>query len=582
MLYSEIAETYQRIEVSTKRLQMTDILVELFRKTPTNLIDKMTYLTQGKLYPDYVGVELGMAEKMAISSLTRVSGFSKNTVLEKWKNIGDLGSTAEILLESKYTFHKKPLTVEKVYTTLEKIAFAKGEGSSTLKINMLSDLLADATPIEARYLMRIVTGKLRLGIGDMTILDALSITYGGGKENRKRVERAYNLSSDIGEVAKALLSFGIKGADEFMISLGRPIRPMLCERMTSAKEILEKMDGKASVEYKYDGLRIQAHISQKSVELFSRRLENITSQFPDVVKSLDRRITIKDTIVDGECVAVDPDTGIIQPFQVITHRRGRKYEVKKAIREIPVVLFLFDILYVNGTSYVNEPYLQRLAMLKKAVKESEQIIVVEHHVVDDPEELDEFMTKSVEIGCEGLVVKSIKDDSIYQAGSRGFLWVKYKRDYRSEMADPVDLVVVGAFAGRGRRAGTYGALLTAAYDKEDDVFRTISKIGTGFDDATLDKLPEMFKVIDNKHPRVDSKIEADYWFAPDRVIEVVGSELTLSPSHTCGLDTIQQGVGVAIRFPRFTGRWRTDKSPEDATTVSEIVDMYKSQLKKIN
>ncbi len=582
MLYSEIAETYQRIEVSTKRLQMTDILVELFRKTPTNLIDKMTYLTQGKLYPDYVGVELGMAEKMAISSLTRVSGFSKNTVLEKWKNIGDLGSTAEILLESKYTFHKKPLTVEKVYTTLEKIAFAKGEGSSTLKINMLSDLLADATPIEARYLMRIVTGKLRLGIGDMTILDALSIAYGGGKENRKRVERAYNLSSDIGEVAKALLSFGIKGADEFMISLGRPIRPMLCERMTSAKEILEKMDGKASVEYKYDGLRIQAHISQKSVELFSRRLENITSQFPDVVKSLDRRITIKDTIVDGECVAVDPNTSTIQPFQVITHRRGRKYEVKKAIREIPVVLFLFDILYVDGTSYVNEPYLQRLAMLKKAVKESEQIIVVEHHVVDDPEELDEFMTKSVEIGCEGLVVKSIKDDSIYQAGSRGFLWVKYKRDYRSEMADPVDLVVVGAFAGRGRRAGTYGALLTAAYDKEDDVFRTISKIGTGFDDATLDKLPEMFKVIDNKHPRVDSKIEADYWFAPDRVIEVVGSELTLSPSHTCGLDTIQQGVGVAIRFPRFTGRWRTDKSPEDATTVSEIVDLYKSQLKKIN
>ena len=582
MLYSEIAETYQRIEVTTKRLQMTDILVELFRKAPSDLIDKITYLTQGKLYPDYIGVELGMAEKMAITSLTRVSGFSKNTVLDKWKSIGDLGSTAEALLESKYTFHRRSLTVEKVYSTLEKIASVKGKGSSALKINLLSDLLADATPIEARYLMRIVTGKLRLGIGDMTILDALSIAYGGGKENRKRVERAYNLSSDIGEVAKALSSNGIKGAAEFMISLGRPIRPMLCERMTSAEEILEKMDGKASVEYKYDGLRIQAHISKRSVELFSRRLENITSQFPDVVKSLDRSIIIKDTIVDGECVAVDPNTGTIQPFQVITHRRGRKYDVKKAIREIPVILFLFDILYVDGTSFVNEPYLQRIAMLKKAVKESEQIIVVEHHVVTNPKKINEFIAKSVEIGCEGVVVKSVKEESTYQAGSRGFLWVKYKRDYRSEMADPVDLVVVGAFAGRGRRAGTYGALLTAAYDKENDVFKTISKIGTGFDDTTLGKLPEMFKVIDNKHPRVDSKIEADYWVAPDRVIEIVGSELTLSPSHTCGLDMIQQGVGIAIRFPRFTGRWRTDKSPEDATTVSEIVDMYKSQLKKIN
>ncbi len=582
MLYSEIANMYLRIEETSKRLQMTDILVELFKKTPLNLIDKMTYLTQGKLYPDYVGVELGIAEKMAITSIANVSGLAKNDVLKKWKSIGDLGSTAEILLESKYTFHTKPLTVEKVYSYLEKIASAIGKGSSFLKINILSDLLADATPIEAKYLVRIVTGKLRLGIGDMTILDALSIAYGGGKRNRKRVERAYNLSSDIGEVAKALSRYGIKGVDEFQISVGRPIRPMLCERMTSAKEILEKMGGKASVEYKYDGLRIQAHISQDRIELFSRRLENITLQFPDVVTALDRSIAIKDTIVDGECVAIDPNTGTIQPFQVITHRRGRKYEVKKVAQEIPVVFFLFDLLYSNAVSYVDESYPKRLALLRKIVEESEQIILVEQHLVDDPEELDGLMAKSVELGCEGVVVKSIKNESKYQAGSRGFLWVKYKRDYKSEMADPVDLVVVGGFAGRGRRAGTYGALLTAAYDKDDDVFSTISKIGTGFDDETLKKLPQMFKVIDNIHPRVNSKIEADFWFAPDRVIEVVGSELTLSPSHTCGLDMIKQGTGIAIRFPRFTGRWRTDKSPEDATTVSEVVEMYKAQLKKID
>lgn len=582
MLYSEIANTYRRIEETTKRHQMTDILADLFRKTPSDLIDKMTYLTQGKLYPDYIGVELGVAEKMAVTSIANVSGLSKNDVTEKWKSIGDLGSTAEILLESKYAFHKNTLTVEKVYTTLEKIASATGKGSSILKINMLSDLLADATPIEARYLMRVVTGKLRLGVGDMTILDALAIAYGGGKDNRKRVERAYNLSSDIGEVAKALSSYGINGADDFMISVGRPIRPMLCERMTSAEEILEKMSGEASIEYKYDGLRIQAHISQESIELFSRRLENLTLQFPDVVKALDRSIAFKDTIVDGECVAVDPNTGAIQPFQVITHRRGRKYEIKRVAREIPVVFFLFDLLYVDGASYVDEPYPQRLAMLREIVEESEQIFLVEQQIVADSEELDELMIKSVEMGCEGVVVKSLKNDSIYQAGSRGFLWVKYKRDYRSEMADPVDLAVVGAFAGQGRRAGTYGALLTAAYDKDNDVFRTISKIGTGFNDETLKKLPEMFKVMDHMHPRVDSKIEADFWFAPDRVIEIVGSELTLSPSHTCGLDMIREGAGIAIRFPRFTGRWRTDKSPEDATTVSEVVEMYKSQLKKIH
>ncbi|MEM3641829.1 MAG: ATP-dependent DNA ligase, partial [Candidatus Bathyarchaeia archaeon] len=471
---------------------------------------------------------------------------------------------------------------QKVYEIFDKMARASGSGAVDTKISLLAGLLADATPKDAKYIMRTVTGNLRLGIADMTVLDALAIAYGGGKEARELIERAYNISSDLGRVARVVAEKGLNGIKKFQVVVGEPIRPMLAERLSSPEEILEKLGGKCIAEYKYDGERIQAHKKGDDVMLFSRRLENISDQYPDAVELFKKHVLAKDAILEAECVAIDPETGEMRPFQELMHRR-RKYGIDKAMEEYPVSLFMFDALYVDGKDLTLEPYLIRREALEKAIKESERVKVAKYLITDNAKELENFFLQAIEDGCEGLVCKSITEDSVYQAGARGWLWIKYKRDYKSEMTDTVDLVVVGAFYGRGKRAGTYGALLLAAYNSDNDTFETVTKCGTGFTDEDLAKLPEMMKkhVISHKHPRVNSIIEADVWFEPAVVIEVLGAEITLSPIHTCAMDAIRKGSGLAVRFPRFTGNYRFDKAAEDATTAEEIVEMYKRQLKKI-
>jgi DNA ligase-1 len=529
--YSNITDAYAKMEATSKRLEMTDYLVELITETPKELIGKVTYLTQGALYPEFEGIELGMAEKMVITAIAKATDLNKEVIVDSWKQIGDLGSTVETMLLEKVSTHdvktakltpRQPLTVEAVYDTFDRVAHTVGKGSVERKVNALTRLIVEATPEEAKYLVRTVTGRLRLGIGDMTFLDALAIAYGGGKEARKDLERAYNMSSDLGLVSETVAKEGMEGIRTFHVKLGRPIRPMLCERLTSAEAVLAKLGGKGAAEYKYDGLRIQAHISPEEISLFSRRLENITTQFPDVRKALRRGVRAGSVVVEGECIAVDPDTGDLQPFQVVTQRRGRKHDIKEKVEEIPVVLVLFDALFVDGENLLDTSYLQRREYLERVIEESKDLKVTHPLIVTEPEQLDEFMASAVENGCEGLVIKSIGDDSVYQAGARGFLWIKYKREYKSELADTLDLVVVGAFAGRGRRAGTYGALLMAAYDEDADAFKTVCKLGTGFDDPTLAKLPSLFEehVLDHVHPRVESKIEADYWFVPTKVLEI--------------------------------------------------------------
>jgi DNA ligase-1 len=588
LLYSQLVEVYEEIASTSKRLEMTDSLVKLIRNAPREIIGIIAYLTQGKLYPDFVGIEAGVAEKTAIGAIALAAETTKEEVTREWKLLGDLGSTAEALLSRTWNkrgilISTEHLTVEKVYETFDKIAKTIGEGSVETKLSLLSNLLIRASPKEAKYIIRTITGKLRLGIGDMTFLDALAIAYGGSKEAREAVERAYNMSSDLGLVAQTLATKGLEGIKDFQITIGRPVRPMLCERLTTAEDILEKLGGIGASEFKYDGLRIQAHISKSGISLFSRRLENLTNQFPDIIEGLKESLNVEDAVVDGECVAVDIDTGEILPFQVITHRRGRKYEIEQTVEKIPVVFVLFDILYVNSRTLIDVPYIERRKILESVVNETDKIKITHPAIVNDPRKLDDLLQQAVESGCEGLVVKSIAKDSVYQAGARGFIWIKYKREYKSEMADTLDLVIVGAFAGRGRRAGTYGALLMAAYDEETDSFKTICKLGTGLSDEELANLPNTLAQyrINHLHPRVESKIQADFWFAPAKVLEVRGAELTLSPMHTCGWGTIRNDAGLAVRFPRFTGRWRDDKAPEDATSVKEIVEMYKSQLKHV-
>jgi DNA ligase-1 len=583
--YSSIAEAYEKIEATTKRLEMTDYLVEILKETPTSLIDKVVYLTQGKLYPDFVGIEIGIAEKLAIRAVARSAGHREKDIEEDTQKTGDLGETAQKFMEKKTqaTFFSSPLTVERVYETLDKIANSTGSGSIDTKLALLAGLLSDASPSEAKYIVRTVTGSLRLGIADMTVLDALALAFGGGKETREHLERAYNISSDLGRVAKIVAEEGIEGIKKFKVMPGEPIRPMLAERLGSSAEILEKLGGRCIAEYKYDGERVQAHKNGDKVILFSRRLENITDQYPDGVKYVCEHVKAEEAIVEAEAVAVDPTTGEMKPFQELMHRR-RKYGIKEAMEEQPITLFMFDVLYVDGKDLTQQPYPVRHKQLEKVIEQTDNIKVAEYIIAENTEQLEQFFEKTVEAGSEGIMCKSVNEDSVYQAGARGWLWIKYKRDYRSEMTDTVDLVVVGALHGRGKRAGTYGTYLLAAYNPDKDIFETVTKVGTGFTNADLEKLPELLNKhkLSHKHPRVESTLDVDVWFEPSVVIEIRGAELTLSPVHTCAMNVIREGSGVAIRFPRFTGKYRVDKSAEDATTTEELVEMYRGQLKKID
>ncbi|MGD6811095.1 MAG: ATP-dependent DNA ligase [Candidatus Bathyarchaeia archaeon] len=585
MDYAVIADAYEKIEATTKRLEMTDLLVELLKKTPKEVISKVVYLTQGKLYPDFMGIEIGIAEKLAIKALVRASGRKESEFLSDLQKTGDLGEAAEIQLAKKKqsTFFSKTLTVEHVYETLDKMAKTTGSGAVDTKMAVFAGLLSDASPKEAKYLIRTVTGNLRLGIADMTVLESLAIAYGGGKEARVPIERAYNICSDLGRVSDILVRDGIDAVKRMQVMVFEPIRPMLAERLPSPEEILEKLNGKCLAEYKYDGERIQAHKQGNDVILYSRRLENISSQYPDVVDLIKKQVNAQEAIFEAECVAVDIETGDMRPFQELMHRR-RKYGIESAIEQYPISLFTFDLLFVDGEDLTREPLTARRTALEQALNKNERLKLATQKVINNPKELEDFFEEAIEEGCEGLMCKSITKDSVYQAGNRGWLWIKYKRDYKSEMTDTVDLVVVGAFHGRGKRKGAYGALLLATYNPEKDLFETVTKCGTGFTDKDIADLHGMLQkhVIPRKHPRVSSTLEADVWFEPFIVLEVLGAEVTLSPIHMCAMDSIRKDSGLAIRFPRFTGKYRTDKSPQDSTTSKEIVEMYQNQLKQIS
>ncbi|MFQ5552517.1 MAG: ATP-dependent DNA ligase [Thermoplasmata archaeon] len=581
MRFADLVAVYERLEGTTKRLEMIDALTDLLRRVPAKVIGRVVYLTQGDLAPGFQDVKMGLAEKLVIRALAFATGLSQPLVESRWKELGDMGTVAERVLKEKRqgTLTSTPLTVEKVHGNLLGIAQAAGTGSQEEKIRLLADLLNDATPVEARYILRVVVGKMRLGVADMTLVEALARAF-ATREDKPAVERAYNVSSDLGRVAEVLAEEGLPGLGEIHLRVGVPVRSMLAERLPSLEGVMEKL-GRSALEFKYDGLRIQAHIDPDAVVLYSRRLDVLTPQFPDIVEGLRDAFRGRNAILDAEAVPVDMNTGGFLPFQEVSHRR-RKYGVQEAIQEIPVALLVFDCLYLDGEELLERTYADRRAALGRAIQETERVRLAEQIVTDDQEEASRFFEEVINEGGEGLIAKDLA--SPYEAGSRGWQWIKYKRDYRSELADTVDLVIVGSFAGRGRRAGTYGALLMAAYEPEEDAFKTVCKLGSGFDDATLFALPDRLRDFarDQKDPRVDSQLEADRWFEPAVVMEVLGAEITLSPMHTAGFGAIRPEAGLAIRFPRFTGRWRDDKGAREATSVAEIVSLYRSQLKQVS
>ena len=585
MLYSKLAEAYYRLDPTTKRLEMIEIAAGLLRETPPEDMEVVIYLTQGKIHPNWTGLpELGMAEKMAIDAVSQATNVEKEEVQRLLKEMGDLGLVTEkmILSANVEKLSTEPLTVRKVYDILDKIAMESGKGSSERKIKGLINLLVNASPLEARYIIRTVEGKLRLGLGDMTILDALAEAFTGSKKNRGILERAYNLTSDLGDVARVLAEEGLGAVRELKIIVGKPVRMMLAQRLSTAEEVVEKLDGKCSAEYKLDGERFQIHKRGSEVQIYSRRLEKITYMYPDAREMAATHIKAEEAIVEGEAVAVDPETEELRPFQLLMQRR-RKYRIEEMAEKIPIAVFLFECLYADGEDLTLRPYPFRRKKLQEIVGEAPRFKITKSRSSSDPREIEKFFDEAISEGSEGLIVKSTSDNSLYRAGARSWLWVKLKRSYQSKMVEPVDLVVVGAFYGRGKRAGSYGALLAAAYDHESDLFKTVCKVGSGLTDEDLAKMPGTFRehILPHKPPRVEALIEPDIWFNPAIVIEVIGDEITLSPIHTCAFGLLREGSGLAIRFPRFTGRWRSDKSPDDATTVEEIVDMYKAQLKTV-
>lgn len=579
MLYSTLVEFYARLEATTKRLEMTDILAELFGVAEPEELEHMIYLTQGKIHPNWTGEpEIGMAEKMAVATISRASGLGKNKVEAILSESGDVGLAAErsLLDKRQAMFGEKPLSVSDVYNAFDQIAKESGKGSSGRKIDRLVRVMVNSSPLGARYIARTVVGTLRLGVGDMTILDALSLAFTGSSENRGQLERAYNLTSDLGAVAKTLAEEGLESVAKAQIVLGKPIRMMLAQRLSTPEEIIEKLET-CSAEYKLDGERFQIHKDGDSVQIFSRRLENITAMYPDAVSMVSTQVKVRNAVLEGEAVAIDAESGEIKSFQTLMRRR-RKHRIEEMAEKFPIAVFLFECLYVDGEDLTLEPYTKRRATLQDIVEETERFKLVRALQISEVSQLVDFFEEAITDGTEGLVVKSTAEDSIYRAGARSWLWVKLKASYQSKMVEPVDLVVVGAFHGRGRRAGRYGALLMASYDPDEDMFRTVCKVGSGFKDEDLLSFPELLdgERVEDKPGNVDSLIDAEVWFRPKVVMEILGDEITLSPIHTCAFDRLREESGLAVRFPRFL-RLREDKAPEDATTVAEIVDMYRAQ-----
>jgi DNA ligase-1 len=576
MRYQIVAEAYRDLERATARLELIDRLAALVAETPKELLPTVALLCQGQIAPDFAGVELGLAERMAARAVAEAAGVTAEQALASAREVGDLGLAAETLLAA--ASRPATLEVEVVFATLHQIARAEGVGSQARKLAPLVGLLREATPLEARYLVRTVTGSLRLGIGTATILDALAQVHAGGRKARPVLERAYNICSDLGLVAATLVQEGLEAVERMQVRAGNPVRPMLAQRLSSSAEILAKLGGRCAAEYKYDGIRVQAHrTADGQLELFTRRLERVSGQFPDTVKLLQAGLGPREAILEGEVVAFDPASGELRPFQDVMFRR-RKYGITEAVSDVPVSLFCFELLYADGEDLTRLPYLERRARLAQAITPSPQLRLATAEQVDDEAELERVFEQAVAEGCEGLICKSLASSVGYQAGARGWSWIKLKRDYRTELSDTLDLVVVGALYGRGRRAGIYGALLLAVYDPAADRFQTVCKCGTGFSDAELTALPARLAPLVRAEPpaRVDARRHADVWFEPAVVVEVLAAELTLSPTHTAGWGQLKEDSGLALRFPRFTGRWRDDKAPEDATTVEEVVGMFRT------
>ncbi|MBD3398573.1 ATP-dependent DNA ligase [Candidatus Micrarchaeota archaeon] len=563
--FSRLAKLYSRIEAISSYNSKRDELSKFFKSLKPADVRIASYLTLGTIGAKYEDTDLGIAEKMALRAVSQAYSIEEEKAKKLLDKAGDLGDVAQKLNPLK----KSRMPMKRIYNSLHAIKDASGESSQSKKTSILSSLLQDSSAEESKYILRIALGKLRMGIGEQTLIDAFADAFAEGEGAKAAIEDAYNKCTDIGKLGSALSENGISSAKRFSISIGRPVRAMLAQRVKKVSEILKKMEGaeEFAAEEKYDGERIQLHKNGDEVRAFSRRLNDITSQYPAIVSAAKKQIRAKKAVLDGEVVAYE--NGKLKPFQSLMQRR-RKYDIEEYTEKVPAAVFFFDIIYLNGKSLLKKPYPRRRALLEKTIKESGKIHIAKRLVSKDFKKIREFFRKCIKKGLEGIIVKSTSPDSIYQPGNRGWLWIKWKKEYAEGMQDTFDLAVVGSYYGKGSRRGHFGALLCAAFNRKTKKFQTFTKVGTGYKDedfARIEKLLRKHKV-SKKPPNVEiaKQMEPDVYYSPGLVVEVLGAEITHSPGHTAGK---KKRKGLALRFPRFL-RTRKDKGAEDATTVNEI------------
>jgi len=586
MKFINLAKLLSELEGTTKRLEMIEILSKFFntinQRKEFKDLDKIIYLLQGQLVSNIKQFpKMGIAEKMIIEAISVHSGVDKDKIKQILIKKGDVGATAEEILSkkkkqtslvdfgTKEDVEKPSIEISELYSTLEKIALTEGSGSHDVKLGILRGLMQKCSPLETKYLLRIITSTLRVGVATMTIIDGIAEGFTGSKEeNRDIIETAFNLHPDLGDVTLILAEGGIDVVKDIQITIGIPIRMMLASRVPYI-EIADKLGTPFIAESKLDGERLQIHKNGGNIKLFSRRLLNISEQYPDVCQVLEENIKAKNFIIEGEVVAMDAVYEKMLPFQVLSKRR-RKYDIEEMKKEVPVCLFLFDLLLCEGKSFVNKSFKERRKKLEEIVQSRDELRLVESILINNTDELVEFFKKARKEGNEGIMAKSIKEDSVYQAGNRGYLWIKLKGLEGGKLMDSVDVALVGAFYGKGRRTGVYGTYIGAVYDPENDNFLGFTRFFSGLTDELSESLTnDMQKyIVKNKPHNVICEDTPEVWFNPEVVIEIIGDEITKSDKFS--------SLGYSMRFPVFQ-RFRPQKGPRDITTVKEIKDLYEYQ-----
>jgi len=570
---SELSTYLDRLESTSSRNELVKTLAELYLKSSPVEIQPLTYLIQGRLVPFFEPVEIGLGEKLVIAAIAQAFATPTDEVAKLFGRLGDLG-----LVAAKLSAHgsSAELPVGEMHARLLEIAGAAGAGSVEKKRSLFAALLKQVDPNSAKHLVRIALGRLRLGIGDPTVLDALSFARKGDRSLRPVLEGAYNRASDLGLIAKTFWSGGEDDVNALKVTVGRPIRSQLAERLPNPEAVIKKL-GLVAVQPKYDGIRVQIHKNGSVVRVFSRNLEDYTVMFSELTTAA-RGLKDETLILDGEAIAYSKELEEYLPFQLTASRR-RQHGIEQAALELPLVAFVFDILYRNGRDLTELPYEERLALVDEVITGSTVLLPAPIIKTDSVEVLTKTLLDSISQGLEGVVVK--RPESKYQAGARNFNWVKLKRHTSGELNDTVDLVLLGYYFGKGKRAEFgVGALLAGVYDAENDRFATITKLGTGLSDAEWRQIRERADKlqVEQRPARVDSILVPDVWLKPEVVVEVMADEITPSPRHTAG--KVGEEPGFALRFPRVVSFRGADKGPEDATTVKEIAQLFRQQRER--